>query len=400
MQKGSIYRIKYPGGKLSPSWYGRWYEDQRQPDGTVKRIQRYRKLVAYSDRYRTEKDVQPLFDEMILNEVNKAEAEPAAGSNGYAAMPVSQFIETVYLPAAKLYLKPSTHYIYERKFIAYIKPYLDPKLTMREFRTYHATHLLAETHKELGLSKKTLTQVKSIFFSAFKHADGQGLVIRENPITRNVIFPATANGASKKPVAKLEDVLRMLDLKELGLKAKVAIACCFYLALRSCETVGLRWEDFKDGRMTIARSNWRGHETTPKMRDADDLPESLLVVEPLLTLLNDLHAEQGNPTSGPILRGEISDKPLSISNLDARHVRPALKQAGIPWRGWHSLRRGISTKIEDITEDAVNSQMVLRHKKVTTTEGSYVKRNQTRADNALKIIEELSRKRGPEDTIQ
>jgi hypothetical protein len=41
-------------------WYGRWWEDVLV-NGEVIRKQRCKKLAEYGDRYRSKKDVQPLF---------------------------------------------------------------------------------------------------------------------------------------------------------------------------------------------------------------------------------------------------------------------------------------------------------------------------------------------------
>ena len=51
-------------------WFGCWYQDELQPDGTVTRVHRSKKLADRSDRYRTENDVKPLLDDILklLNE--------------------------------------------------------------------------------------------------------------------------------------------------------------------------------------------------------------------------------------------------------------------------------------------------------------------------------------------
>ena len=50
---------------------------------------------------------------------------------------------------------------------------------------------------------------------------------------------------------------------------------------------------------------------------------------------------EGNPASGPILRGP-SGKPFSLDNLIKRLMSPLLKAAGLEWHGWYSLRRGVA----------------------------------------------------------
>ena len=57
-QTGYIWRV----GK---SWFGRWYRNEIV-NGAVERVQHSEKLVEYSDRYRTKKDVRPLLDAKLL----------------------------------------------------------------------------------------------------------------------------------------------------------------------------------------------------------------------------------------------------------------------------------------------------------------------------------------------
>ena len=81
---------------------------------------------------------------------------------------------------------------------------------------------------------------------------------------------------------------------------------------------------------------------------------------------------QGNPLTGPILHGALGH-PLNLDNLAKRVVRPTLSKADLPWHGWYSLRRGITTFLNSIEKDATAAKGLLRHASVTTTQRHYIK---------------------------
>jgi integrase len=94
-----------------------------------------------------------------------------------------------------------------------------------------------------------------------------------------------------------------------------------------------------------------------------------LLVEWLLVL----RELEGNPQSGPILRGPLG-KPLNLDNLAKRTVRPILAAKGLRWHGWYALRRGIATLLNSVEKDnAMAAKGLLRHTSVATTQKHYIK---------------------------
>src|SRR6266566_5302459 len=98
------------------SWYGRWWENVLE-DGLVVRRQKARKLVDYSDRYRTEGDVRPLLED-ILRPLNEGKAAPES------TLPVAKFVENYYLPFAYENCRPSTYSAYKTQWESYLSPRL------------------------------------------------------------------------------------------------------------------------------------------------------------------------------------------------------------------------------------------------------------------------------------
>jgi hypothetical protein len=142
------------------------------------------------------------------------------------------------------------------------------------------------------------------------------------------------------------------------------------------------------------------------------------VIEPLRGILATLRKADGNPTSGPILRGP-SGKPLDLHNLANRVVIPTLKRCLIclrqafehkpddghvferdtslpEWHGWYSLRRGVATSVAGLS-DSLAAKGLLRHSSVSTTERHYIKDVPESTLKAMKLLESMCNPCAPDD---
>src|SRR5262249_34043997 len=137
------------------------------------------------------------------------------------------------------------------------------------------------------------------------------------------------------------------------------------------------------------------------------------IIEPLARVLEALRETDGNPTSGPILRGP-SGRPLDLHNLANRVVIPCLqrcvvchepkadhKQANhdfqqdpaLPrWHGWYSLRRGVATAVADLS-NSLAAKGLLRHSSLSTTERHYIKDLPESTLQGMKLLESLCNSR-------
>lgn len=359
------------------SWYGRWWDDVLR-EGQVVRTQRSKMLAEYCDRFRTESDVRPLLEE-ILRPLNEGR------SDARGTMPIAEYVEKHYLPNARVNLKPSTYYGYSHIFRHYLAPRIPQKMVLRDFRTMHATNILEMISRQTGIRRKHLQHIKAFLSAMFRRAISQGVIDGPNPI-REAEIPKAAGGIRETHAASLEQVLAMLNLKTLSLTAKTAIALIYFCGLRPGEGLGANWEDYDGKQLCVRRSIWRGHVTTPKTENSI---KPIPVIEPLRTILEECRAANGNPTAGPILRGQISGKPISLDNLAYREVRPVLKAAGIPWFGWYALRRGIASALDEITKRPNAASILLRHTNLSVTLEHYIKPNEQEMLDAMTLLERL-----------
>ena len=390
-QEGYIWR---KGG----NWYGRWWEDIIEEKGLVRK-QRARKLAEYCDRYRTERDVRPLLDE-ILRPLNEGKTRPEG------TLSVAKFVESHYLPFVEENYKPSTLAGYKNLWEVYLSARLS-KIVLRDFRTVDAANLFAEIHRAHGLGRTMLKHIKSFLSGVFTYAKNQGVIDGVHPI-RDAMIPKKAAAPEETHAATPSEVLAIMDAlhKAAEEKARLAVALMFFAGLRPGEARGICWEDYDGKRLIVRQSVWHTYTTSPKTAgSAKPVP----VIEPLGSILADLREAEGNPLSGPILRGP-SGKPLDLHNLANRVVIPTLKRCVVcqesesrhsnadhefrldeslpKWHGWYALRRGVGTAVADLS-NSLAAKGLLRHSSVSTTERHYIKDVPESTLNAMKLLETL-----------
>jgi integrase len=147
----------------------------------------------------------------------------------------------------------------------------------------------------------------------------------------------------------------------------------------------VRWEDFDGRRLTVRQSVWRTHVTAPKTEES---VKAVPVIDPLERILAELREAEGNPNTGPVLRGPTG-KPLNLDNLSKRVLSPLLKAAKIGWHGWYSLRRGVATTLASTSRDPLASKGLLRHSSLATTQKHYIKDVPENTLSAMNRLEQL-----------
>ena len=374
-QTGYIWR-------LGNSWFGRWREDVLK-DGKIVRKQRCKRLADYCDRYKTERDVRPLLEE-ILRPLNQGRADVRS------SVTLASFVADFYLPYTRENLKPSTHHGYTKLWQDSLAPRIG-EVRLRDFRTVDAAKLLnALTAK--GWGRRSLQHAKSLLSGIFTYAKNLGVLDGVNPV-RDALVPRKAAAPAETHATTPEEVLVMLKaLSEAAdldsrqrIQAKAAIGLMYFAGLRPGEARGIRWEDYNGQKLHIVRSVWRTHATTPKTEAA---AKPVPVIEPLRELLAELRKVESNPTSGPILRGVLG-RPLDLDMLAKRIVVPVLTKAKISWHEWYALRRGIGTLTATLAKDANAAKGLLRHTSLATTLGHYVKIVPEVTERAMQQVEQL-----------
>jgi hypothetical protein len=120
------------------------------------------------------------------------------------------------------------------------------------------------------------------------------------------------------------------------------------------------------------------------------------VIEPLRSLLEKLRSQS---TAGYVMQNAAA-KPLSLDSLNVRVIAPAMKAAGINWRGYYPGRRGISSLVTDTSKNALNSTGLLRHSTPITALKHYTRAQKDSIAAAMRTIEEQALEKSKDETVQ
>ena len=79
--------------------------------------------------------------------------------------------------------------------------------------------------------------------------------------------------------------------------------------------------------------------------------------------------------------------PIHLGNLINRKILPALRAAGLHWKGFHSYRRGLGTNLHTLGVPAETIRLILRHSSVETTQRHYIKPRTAEVQKAMTTFE-------------
>jgi len=369
-QKGQ--RIETP-----TSFFIRYY----YTDEDGKRKQKAVKLADKSDLYRSWVDVETLIAQ-VMDGIN-AQTEVLTGQQT-----LSEFIEGHYLPWCRANKAAPTANGYDRIWQRCWKAHVGG-IALTNLQTAQVTAVLTH-HAKAGLGSRSLSHIKWMLSGVYVYAISAGIVPK-NPVLEAKWLVKVAR-PQKQTEYSLEQVLAMLRILEpLDLRAAVAVALCYFAALRPAEARGLHWADYTGSELTIKRTVWRDKVGETKTEGS---AASVQVIEPLRSLLEKLRAQSAE---GYILQSSTG-KPLSLDSLNCRVIAPAMEKAGIVWRGYYAGRRGISSLLTDSSGNIQNATGILRHSNSGTTARHYTQPQKRSMEAAMKAIEEMATK--PEETIE
>jgi integrase len=357
-------------------WYLRYREDVVQQDGTLKHIQRCRRLVDYGGEYRSKKAVKALADEFLMP-LRNGTITP------YGTVTLTRFVEDRYLPFVETHKRPSTHAGYRNMWKRYLKHH--GEIALRDFRTVEGEEILNSIAGTEDLSRTTMAHIKAFLSGVFRHAKRQGVINTENPM-RDVILPKV-RPAGETYAYSLEEI--RLGLSVLPEPAATVVATAAYTGVREGELRGLLWENYDGTEVRITQSVWRGHIQEPKTK-ASIAP--VPVITPLAEMLDAQRLRSGNPTKGLMFPNTVG-KPMCMAKLARDVIRPAFAAGGLQWHGWHAFRRGLATNLHRLGVPDKTIQAILRHANVAVTQSSYIKTVRSDAAEAMQLLEAATRKR-------
>jgi len=362
-QQGYLYRK----GSL---WLLRYYDSEFASDGSVRRVQKTKKLATTGPECPNKTAARDLARE-FLESINLARNAPES------AMTVIRFTEDRYLPFVEEHKRISTFHGYRNMWRRYLKPRCDIRL--REFRTVDGERILESIAKEHKLTSTTLAHIKAFLSGAFRYAKRQGVTDSENPM-RDVVLPK-GKVAGETHAYSLEEITQMLHV--LPESASTIVAVAAFTGIRKGELRGLLWENYDGQQVLISQSFWRGHALEPKTRQSK---APVPVIAQLAQRLDLQRSLSGNPANG-LMFPSSAGKPINLDALAADTIVPLVTKAGVRWQGWHAFRRGLATNLHCLGISDKTIQRILRHANVSVTQSCYIKTADSEVAEAMQQLE-------------
>ena len=329
MQKGQIFQ-------RHGAWHLRYRVDGKQV---------CRRLADYNDRFRTERSVRPLADE-ILEPLN-------AGRQVNGPLTLQQYVETVYFPSVKpLKLKPSTYKGYFNLYAKQVQSRIGG-LRLATFTTADGQRVLYTIDEAEELSHQSLLNINSFMSAVFTHARRSGTLSGSNPMD-GVEIP---KGKPKKKTHKytLEEVEKLTAAVDSVARCAVVVAAWTGLSL--AELRGLKWVDidFENEVLKVTRTVWHREiiDTKTEHRAA--------AVHLLPNVIAELRKHRkSNPSTSWVFEGPRVF-PLDLATLGSKSIKPKLAGKGVQWYGFHAFRRGLGTRLLNNKIDLPTVGRILRH---------------------------------------
>ena len=247
-QEGYLYRK----GSL---WLLRYYDSEFAADGSVRRVQKTKKLAAVGPECKNKTAARDLARQ-FLESINLARNTPES------ARTLIRFTEDRYLRFVEEHKRLSTFRGYRNMWRRYLKPRCD--IMLREFRTSDGERILDSIAKDHKLTSTTLAHIKAVLSGSFRFAKRQGVINSENPV-RDVVLPK-GKPAGETHAYSLEEITQMLQL--LPEPASTIVAVAAFTGARKGELRGFLWENYDGEQVLISQSFWRGHALEPKTRQS------------------------------------------------------------------------------------------------------------------------------------
>ena len=155
-------------------------------------------------------------------------------------------------------IKKTTQIIYK----TYLKDYIIPSLGRKKVADITPADVQAMLDKYRKLSRKTLTQTKSILSQIMKYAVSDE-IIKRNPCS-NVDIEIPSDRVSVRqalPAEEYRDIISQLG--NLFPDGRRYLALCLFTAMRKGEVLALRWEDIDDEVIHVKRNITYPHQNAP-----------------------------------------------------------------------------------------------------------------------------------------
>jgi integrase len=292
------------------------------------------------------------------------------------SLTVVEFWDKVYLPFITGNLKPSTVDGYQQVWGQHLKQHFGTTL-LRDYKTPMGSMFLTSLAKTYR--PRTLQHIKFLASGLFMHAVNTGNVDFNPWRDCRVLGKQLEN--SETEAYTLTEAEQIINALVDHVHCQLMMALCFFCGLRKGEIQGLQWGDFEDHFVIVQRAVVRGVVGTLKGKKKVRRVPLIAPVKLLLGLCR--QKRNGSEWVFPSERGT----PLDLNEVAQRTIRPVLRKAGLPWRGYHAGRRGLGTELRAITGNSNAGRDLLGHTDERVTQDHYEAAMPEEVLKGMKLLE-------------
>jgi integrase len=241
-------------------------------------------------------------------------------------------------------------------------------------------YLLELTRKGYGL--RTINHARYLASGIWGHAVSTGKA-QKNPWPDAEIIGKVAQPA-ERPHYTQEEAIKVIAALAPRTECQLIMALACFAGLRQGEIAGLRWEHIRDGHAHLVQSFVRGKVGDLKSKRSK---RSVPIIRPVAVLLESWWTASGKPTTGWIFPNPTGDQPINLRDRARNVIKPALKKAGVEWKGYHAGRHCFGQLLTDLTGNALAARDGLGHTTTAITEQFYLHKSQTALTAGMKQLE-------------
>ncbi len=264
---------------------------------------------------------------------------------------------------SRFHAEEGDHRTYKKGYKNYLTLHIVPKWgkhSLSAIKSVEVESWLRSFKKSNGqpASPGTKTKIRNLISALFSHAIRYEWAAR-NPITT----VRTSAKRLRTPDILIAEEFQAL-LPELSQRERVMVLLAGSTGLRRGELIAHRWReiDFELSQASVTHAVWRNVEGDTKTEASrKPVPLPALVVEELKQwrLITLYRSDEAYIFPSIAKNGT---QPITPDMVLRRHIRPALKRAGVTKRiGFHSFRHGLGTILRQQGVDLKTAQELLRH---------------------------------------
>jgi integrase len=325
------------------------------------------------DDQQTKSHVKQLRNDYMRESVN-------IGAENTGPMGVVDFWNDVYLPfiESNNNLKPATIHGYKQVWNQHLKSHFGT-LYLTDYKTHMMSNFLTRLAKTLR--PRTLDHIKWLGSAIFAHAVATGKC-ETNPVRDAMVLGKTLGNGDTKSYT-LEEMENVITALVDNVTAQLVMALSFFAGMRKGEIQGLQWGDIDGEFIHVRRAFSRGVAGTPKSKKS---LRAIPLIQPVRGLLMLRRSKAGD---GVVWVFPNSDgKAWDMADFATKVIKPALKKAGVEWKGFHAGRRGVGTTLKALTGNSNAGRDLLGHTTTRVTEEHYEDRMPLEMLKGMRLLEE------------